>query len=231
MATTTSGWVVKTQEYQESSKLVYLMTSNGIQSFLARGVRKYNSPVRSLLEPYQWLDVTLSGSGLPTLKDAKRRYESTTLSLEASAYLQHLAELVYVLRETIPFDQFVPFFEDIYQNLRQDPERYSMMLELKLLYLLGVNPVFDRCVLCGEKERIGFSVQEGGMVCSTHATADIITDQPLIIAMYQLYQAEKNDVLPEIDATNLRRVIDHYYSYHVHVETTARAWIRQIFHY
>lgn len=231
MATTSSGWVVKTQEYQESSKLVYLMTSNGIQSFLARGVRKYNSPVRSLLEPYQWLDVTLSGSGLPTLKDAKRRHENTALSLEASAYLQHLAELVYVLRETIPFDQFVPFFEDIYQNLRQDPERYSMMLELKLLYLLGVNPVFDRCVLCGEKERIGFSVQEGGMVCSTHATADIITDQPLIIAMYQLYQAEKDDVLPEIDAASLRRVIDHYYSYHVHVETTARAWIRQIFHY
>lgn len=231
MATTSSGWVVKTQEYQESSKLIYLMTSTGIQSFIARGVRKYNSTYRSLLEPYQWVDVTLSGSGLPSLKEAKRRYDSKPLSLEASAYMQHLAELVYILRETIPFDQFVPFFEDIYQNVLLDPERYSMMLELKLLYLLGVNPVFDRCVICGEKERIGFSVQEGGMVCNTHATVDVITDQPLIISMYQLYQADKNDDLPDIEAASLRRVIDHYYSYHVHVETTARSWIRQIFHY
>ena len=231
MATTSSGWVVKTQEYQESSKLIYLMTTMGIQSFLARGVRKYNSAYRSVLEPYQWIEVSVTGSGLPTLKEAKRIKSSSTLTLEASAYLQHLAELFYVLRETIPFEQLVPFLEEIYPKLLQDPEPYSMMLELKLLYLLGVNPVFERCVICDNKERIGFSIQEGGMVCQTHISPDIITDQAVILSMYQLYHADINVELPEIDAASLRRVLDQYYSYHVHVETTARSWIRQIFHY
>jgi DNA repair protein RecO (recombination protein O) len=231
MATTSSGWVVKTQEYQESSKLIYMMSEAGIQSFLARGVRKYTSAYRSVLEPYQWIEVTLTGSGLPTLKDAKRVGSSNPLSLEASAYLQHLAELFYLLRETIPFEQLVPFFEDIYQRLLHDPEPYSMMLELKLLYLLGVNPVFERCVVCGDVTRVGFSIAEGGMVCSTHITPDVITDQAVIISMYQLYTAQHNEALPSIDAASLRLVLDQYYSYHVHVETTARAWIRQIFHY
>lgn len=231
MATTSRGWVVKTQEYQESSKLIYLMSATGIQSFLARGVRKYNAAFRSILEPYQWLEVMLTGSGLPTLKEAKPMTTTSTLSLEVSAYLQHLAELFYVLRETIPFEQLVPFFEEIYPKLLKDPEPYSMMLEIKLLYLLGVNPVFDRCVICGHKERIGFSIQEGGMVCKNHVSPDVMTDQAVILSMYQLYHADLNDALPDIDAASLRRVLDQYYSYHVHVETTARAWIQQIFHY
>jgi len=231
MATTIKGWVVKTQEYQESSKLIYVMTADGIESFLARGVRKYNSAFRSLLEPYQWIEAVLTGAGLPTLKEAKRIRESAPLRLEASAYLQHLAELFYVLRETIPFASLVPFFEDIYQNLLIDPERHSMMLELKLLYLLGVNPVFDKCVICDATERMGFSIQEGGMVCKEHISVDMIHDQTLIISIFQLYNANINDELPDIDAARLRRFLDQNYSYHVHVETTARQWIQQIFHY
>ena len=58
-----------------------------------------------------------------------------------------------------------------------------------------------------------------------------MTDQAVILSMYQLYHADLNDALPDIDAASLRRVLDQYYSYHVHVETTARAWIQQIFHY
>ena len=231
MATTISGWVVKTQEYQESSKLIYVMTDSGMVSFLARGVRKYNSAFRSVLEPYQWIEASLTGSGLQSLKEAKRTRDNKSLSLEASAYLQHLAELFYVLRDTIPFASLVPFFAEIYHNVVTDPEPYSMMLELKLLYLLGVNPVFDKCVICGATERIGFSIQEGGMVCHEHVSVDMISDQALILSMYQLYIADINQELPKIDAARLRRFLDQYYSYHVHVETTARGWIQQIFHY
>jgi DNA repair protein RecO (recombination protein O) len=225
------AWILRTSDYKESSKLVVAMSETGVFSFLAKGIRQYKSPYRHLIEPFRHVQLSLTKGSLPALKDVQPLGEMTSWSsLEVISYVEHLAELFYTLRDTIAFDRLYPYWQEVLHVLPNDPEGYGMMMEIKLLYVMGITPVFDRCVQCGSTERQGFSVSQGGMLCKQHQTTDIITNAEVILAMYQLYHQDVEAPLPTFERAALRKLLDQYYSYHVHVETTARQLIRSIYH-
>ena len=227
------AWILRTSEYKESSKLVVAMNHEGVFSFVAKGIRNYKSPYRHLIEPFRHLELELTKGTLPALKHAQllTPLPSDAWPLEMVCYIEHVAELFYTLRDTIAFDQLYSYFISLLERFPADPEGYAMMIEIKLLYVMGITPVFDRCVQCGATERAGFSVAEGGMLCSRHQTHDMVSDSDVILAMYRLYHHDSTKALPEFERPALRRLIDQYYLYHVHVETTSRQMIRTIYHY
>jgi DNA repair protein RecO len=227
------AWILRTTEYKESSKLVVAMTDHGVVSFVAKGMRNYKSPWRSLIEPFRHVDLKLSKSALPALQEAQSLTTPSrdATSLEVRSYIEHLAELFYTLRDTIAFDKLYPYWMQTLPYMNVDPEGYGIMMEIKLLYVMGITPVFDRCVACESKERVGFSIADGGMVCPRHTTPESITDHELLVGVYQLYQHELTTPLPVFDRHRTRRFVDQYYDYHVNVQTTARQLIRSIYNH
>ena len=61
-----------------------------------------------------------------------------------------LAGALFALSENVPTQKVLPFFV------------------FKLLDILGLRPILDECVLCGEKENIwGMNAHAGGVVCNS----------------------------------------------------------------
>jgi DNA repair protein RecO (recombination protein O) len=228
-----NAWILRTTEYKESSKLVVAMHEQGVFSFVAKGMRNYKSPWRSLIEPFRHVELKLSRGTLPALQEAQllSPVDERAGSLEVISYIEHLAELFYTLRDTIAFDTLYPYWIQTLPHMIDDPEGYGMMMEIKLLYVMGITPVFDRCVHCESKDRVGFSIADGGMVCKQHLTPESITDHELLLGVYQLYQQDLSKPLPILDRPRTRRFIDQYFEYHVNVQTIARQMIRSIYHY
>ena len=227
------AWILRTTEYKESSKLIVAMGDEGVFSFVAKGMRNYKSPWRSLIEPFRHLELKLSSGTLPALQEARllTPIDSAAASLEVMSYMGHLAELFYTLRDTIAFDKLYPYWLQTLPYMSVDPEGYGIMMEIKLLYVMGITPVFDRCVACESKERVGFSIADGGMLCQQHMTPEAITDHDLLIGIYQLYQQDLSTPLPNFERARTRRFVDQYFEYHVNVQTTARQMIRGVYNY
>jgi DNA repair protein RecO len=179
------------------------------------------------------VELKLSKGTLPALQEAHllTPIDEAASRLEVISYIEHLAELFYTLRDTIAFDKLYPYWLQALPYMSVDPEGYGIMMEIKLLYVMGMTPVFDRCVACESKERVGFSIADGGMVCQRHMTPEAITDHDLLVGVYQLYQHELTTPLPVFDRHRTRRFVDQYYEYHVNVQTTARQLIRSIYNH
>lgn len=113
-------------------------------------------------------------------------------------------------------------------------ETLTLAYEIKLLSLLGVAPVLDRCSCCGAAGPLaGFSVPEGGMICATcqreknesdgkeallyHPKFDIVK----VISFFQKKPLEAFDRigLEPGTAGPLQTIIREYISYHMDVGT------------
>jgi DNA repair protein RecO len=227
------AWILRTTDYKESSKLVVAMGAQGVFSFVAKGMRQYKSPWRSVIAPFHHVHLTLSKGTLPALQAAElaSSVDEAMAELPVISYLEHIAELFYTLRDTIAFETLYPYWLHLLPVFATDPEGYGMMMEIKLLYVMGITPVFDRCVICNNTVRTGFSIAEGGMVCQAHQTPETIIDSDVVVGLYQLYQHDIQASFPPMDRGKIRRLIDAYYAYHVNVQTTARQLIRTIYTY
>ena len=82
-----------------------------------------------------------------------------------------IIEICYVLGEHITdmnlFFDFTNEILDLIELNNESYDIYELIFKIKTLYLLGVAPVFSKCVSCGKKENLkGFAFNNGGMKCS-----------------------------------------------------------------
>lgn len=62
---------------------------------------------------------------------------------------------------------FYDFLEYTLNNITRNNELiYSLIFRLKLLYLLGIGPIFSKCIECNKDiNLVGFSFDKAGMIC------------------------------------------------------------------
>jgi DNA repair protein RecO len=142
-------YVLKTIDYQDHALLVYGLSDLGIQSALARGVKKMNSPWRLLMQPYQLLDVALSSSKLPTIKEASllERYPHAKDDYHKTMVHALCADIVY-RNVTLDDDhaRLLAFLEKTLRALEtaSAPYELALMFELKMLAYFGFALGFKR---------------------------------------------------------------------------------------
>jgi len=111
-------------------------------------------------------------------------------------------------------------------NENEDYIPYIYMLELKLLYLLGVNPELKECVVCQRTDGLRFSVKAGGLMCPEHMDQDSAYDENTIDAFVLLYYYDLQNPEPikiaPFTIRNLRMLIDEYYEYHLNYRSNSR---------
>jgi len=235
------GIILKKLDYKESSKIIYLYTKKGIISVLIHGNRKLKNPYLNLSRIMNYVGLHVSGKDLLTLRDGDviRDFRESKKDLEKFTYILHILELIYnVATHEHDHEKLLSFLLKIFDICEKEKDYipYLNMIELKLLYLLGVNPLFNHCVSCERTDNLRFSVIDGGMCCPDHyIKKDVDTSISTTNLMKQLYyfdlQNPSEIKYADEDIRSLRRVLDRYYEYHMSFHSNSRKMLKGLIGY
>ncbi len=225
------GIVLKKINYKEHSKIVYLYTKDGLVSVLIHGSNKISSPYLKFGELLNHEKLNITGKNLKVLKDGEllKDFRQIKKDIVKYTYMTHVLEIIYYFsshehdHEKL-FNFLLKIIDSVETNEIYIP--YIYMLELKLLYLLGVNPEFNACITCGLNTNLKFSVEAGGMLCHEHFDGKKTYEDLVVNAMKQLYyydlQEPSKISFDEKTIKNLRLLIDDYYEYHLNYKSNSR---------
>lgn len=153
------GVIIKTQDYKETDKIVWLYTDKyGKLSCIAKGAKRSKNKLFSITSNLCYGDfVFFKGSGMARLSEGRiiKSFQGLMDNLEKLIYGSYVAELVdiAVLDEEQNFDLFKEFITCLYL-LDTDALDYELLVrsfELKLLKATGYGLDLDHCSICKKK--------------------------------------------------------------------------------
>ncbi|MFP4478884.1 MAG: DNA repair protein RecO [bacterium] len=233
------GIVLKQMNYKESSKIIYVYTIHGLVSVLVHGSNKVKSPYLNLVRVFSHVKLHVSGREMKTLRDGEVIHYHAEISEDVTKYTYalHFMELVYYFsHHEHDHEKFYLFILKIIDKIieKNNYEVYIMMAELKLLYLLGVQPLLKHCVFCDSKEALNFSVQDGGMICAKHRQNSSYNASAMHLLLTLYYYDLSNPIdleYEEEDIITLRKIIDEYYEYHLNYKSRSRKLLKDLIGY
>lgn len=227
------GYIIHQVPYSDSSKIIYVLTVDGISSVLIKGGRSLKNKSLGLSQPLTKIRYEASTGKLPILKQAELidAFSQVKGDILASTYAFHVLELIYRMSTEGVEPTLYEFIEDLFKVFQRDPEFYGFLFEMKYLYTLGIAPFFTECVECGSTDRFGFDPVKGGMVCASHTTKDTVTDKDVIIALYQLYYFDLKEEPFDCNRREIRLILDIYYESHLNFKTKSRKLLKELYGY
>lgn len=166
-------YTYKTLDYQESAKLVYAYGETGLISFLARGVMKLSSPLAFAAEPFRMLDVSLSNSALPVLKEATLidRYPVAKDDLLKTMVHHVIGEIL--AKNITPEDDHVKLLsllQKVLKAIENNDDAFTLLavFMLKSLYFLGFGLQLQQCTQCHHLHDLGYDLSQLKTVCESH---------------------------------------------------------------
>ena len=157
--------VIKTKEFKENDKLVWLYTNNlGKITAIAKGARKSKSKLLSLTLPLCYGEYVLfKGKSLFNLQEGKitNSFQGLLDNLDKLTYSSYICELIDICVEEGEVNEglFKDFLTCMYL-LNTDALDYEMLIrsfELRLLKATGYGLNLESCVSCRKK----ISVEHG----------------------------------------------------------------------
>jgi DNA repair protein RecO (recombination protein O) len=233
------GVVLKKISYKESSEIIYLYTEKGLISVLVHGSMKMKSPYLNLTKVLNYVKVFVSGKNLKVLRDAEViiNFSSLANDIEKYTYSLHMMELVYYFStHEHDHEKLLGFLIKVLEKIKlsDDYIPYIYSLELKLLFLLGVNPNLNCCLTCSSLNDLVFSVKDGSVFCQEHKPESYydVSTVNLIKKIYY-YDINKNIEL-EVDKSDyisIRNLIDEYYEFHLNYRSKSRKILKGLIGY
>lgn len=154
-----NGVVIKTLDYKENDKLVWLYTEQyGKISAIARGAKKSKNKLFSITLPLCYGEFMLfKGKNLYNLQEGRiiSSFQGLLNNLDKLTYSSYLCELVDIALVEGESNRwlFKEFVTTLYL-LNTDAIEYEMLVrcfEIKLLAATGYGLTLENCVICKEK--------------------------------------------------------------------------------
>lgn len=214
-----TGLVVKEIAYKDTSKIIDILTKDGIYSVIAKGAKKVKSPLflgTTFLSNSNF--VIYEKESLSTLKsvDVVNGYKNIIRDIKrisASTYLVNLCIQVYKQNNNSEiFDLLLLGLEKINNCL--DVLAIVNIIEIKLLKYLGLKIHLDSCVVCGGNNITFLSIDYSGYLCNNCSKISMDKKVLKLIKVYDTIDLKKLDsfnVSSDIVGI-LDRFIDEYYS-------------------
>lgn len=167
------GIVIKSSKYLDNSKIVNILTEEGLFSYLVKSGMKLTNKANSYTQ-----DVTLinydfqKGKGFDILTSGKvlETFSIIKTDLKRIEYMYLIIELIVEFHQHVSDNSLLYSLTKFTLNKMNESKYYKyyyQVFALKLLYLLGIGPEFRKCVKCGGNESIiGFDYNSSGMICS-----------------------------------------------------------------
>lgn len=216
------GIVISEYPFEETSKIIKVFTRVGIVDIIAKGAKKLKSPFFSVTSKlsYGVFNITYKENGLSKLLDADilndyRNIKKDIVKTSYATYITELTNKVYKHESSSSiYDLYVQVLNKISEGY--DPLIITNILRLKLLDHLGIKPIIDRCVECGNTADIAtISSYYGGYICKNCLKNEKIVSTKTISLIRGLYYVDiakikKIDIPSEIKK-EIDEFIDDYY--------------------
>jgi DNA repair protein RecO (recombination protein O) len=209
------GIIVKSQKYQENSKIITLVNTEGLETFLVRGASLHKSRNFSYSQELTKIgydfhsgrnsfNILTTGKVIESYGGIKadfNKLNDALLIIEATNQLGiHLSD----------FSTFYQFLDEILLllDLNLYHPYYLLIFRVKILYLLGIGPVFSKCVECGNRDNlIGFDFLKGGMKCNECDNKNTIYYNQEVIQLLRFLYLNK---LESLSTEVLEKLPNHY---------------------
>jgi DNA repair protein RecO (recombination protein O) len=150
------GVVIKTQDYKENDKLVWLYTdTNGKMTTIAKGAKKSKNKLFSVTLPLCYGEFVLfEGKSLAIIQEGKsmQSFQGLLNNLDKLTYSSYMCELIDIAMVEGENNRwlFKEFITTLYL-LNTDAIDYELLIrafELKLLKATGYGMTLNTCVVC-----------------------------------------------------------------------------------
>lgn len=208
------GIVIKSIDYKEKSKLVYLYTPAGIEGVKALDATRTKLGFTTTLN---WVEYQKSSAKLPTVLEyqIKKSYYDFYTDIQKIGALMPMLDLLHHLEEDAPHARIFPFFQSCLDALMEteEPRCILSLFLIKMLAVFGVRPMLKSCVRCQGKSLVSFSVLEGGALCQACAK-ESHQGMMLYQAFHYFYTTQDYGRLPEFEV-EYDRLLDAVYQYYL----------------
>lgn len=201
----TKAFIYKVQDYQETSKLLFVFSPYGKYTLVAKGVKNFKHPNFHLSDSLNMIEVELNPTkSIQTLKQAKLidSFDEMKKDYNKIKYGQYIGLLIHELVFEIEINErlFVLLEEIITYD---DMKLAYITFLIKLTYVLGITLSFEK----------GFE----GFDLKTGKTTDFNSNLNKVETTYLmlLYYTKEEVSLPEEIKETLFKFIKKYYLYHL----------------
>lgn len=210
------GFIIREIPYSETSKIIHVLTYNGIIGVMCKGAKSLKSPFRAttLKFTYGCFNIYYKENKLSNLisVDVINSLRNIKSDIVLLSYLNYLTELTsQVLKQGNP---------DIYEDFKAtilklenglDPLILTNILEIKYLDYLGVGLNLDACVNCNSKTNIiTIDGDLGGYIClNCYQNEPIVTKKTIeLLRMY--YYVEIKSISNLKISAEVKNEINHF---------------------
>ena len=216
------GIIINDTNYGEASKIINILTDEGIIGVIAKGAKSIKSPLRSttLNLTYGSFNIYYNENKLSTLKSADiiNELKNIKKDIVLVSYMSFLCDLVsQVMKQNDDkkiYDMLISTLLKINDGL--NPMIMTNILELKLLDYLGVGISFNSCCKCGKTRGIvTIDPDAGGYICKDCYTNELYYDEKTLkmLRMYYLVEISSISDLKISDkvVNNINYFVNTYY--------------------
>ena len=237
-----TGIVIHNQKYKDTSSLISVLSKNELMTYQVKGVEKAGSGTLKFTQLLTKLSFNYANGSLRTLTDAyiDDNYSDIKLDLNKYNYALIIMEKLNNFYSAISEKELIyDFFNELIEMLKitNYPKEVALIFEVKLLYLLGVSPIFKTCVNCGRVFDIKngvFNFAQGGMICDNckrRFVANLNGDESTILK--KIYVTKIKDVDEEVlleysKYSKISEVVDEYYRFHLEFDSKVKKVMKEL---
>ena len=186
MINNTQAFILSYNKYKNSSIIASFLTKNSIIDAICYRAKKDSKAFGSDFESVSKMQISLYQKKQPNLSILKessiiKNYNSIEKSIYSSLAVFYIREvLLYSAKD---FDErYFILMEKILnalEKLEEENENDSLKnyinillraFEMKVLYIAGISPQLDSCILCSNQKSDFYSITEGGIICENCKT-------------------------------------------------------------
>ncbi|MFD2655169.1 DNA repair protein RecO [Gracilibacillus thailandensis] len=237
------GFILKTQDYGETHKIVTILTPTlGKVGAIARGAKKTKSRMAAITQPFIHGSFLIQpGSSLATIQQGEviTSFRKIREDIFKTAYTSYLAELTDKLVDAKKYNPFI--YKQLLHTIERinddkDPEILTMIYEWKMYKEAGFAPVVTQCVSCGNSQDLKvFSISNGGLLCRNCVRLDenaisIPEKVAKLMALFAWVEVEQigNISVKTENKMILQRIMDQYYEEHGGYYLKSKRFLKQM---
>lgn len=178
------AFLLSYNQYKTSSIIASFLTDNSIIQAICYKAKKDSKAFGSDLESISKLSISIYEKKQPQLSILKessiiKNYSTLEKSIYSSLAVFYIREIMLYCGKDFDSRYFILMEKilDALENLEEtsnsnedNKKKYIDILitafEMKILYIAGISPHLDKCVLCKSDNALFYSINEGGLICS-----------------------------------------------------------------
>ena len=214
------GIVVSEIDYKESSKIINLLTPEyGVIGLIARGTKQVKNKLSGVTSKltYGYFHVNYKENGLSTLieVDVINQFKNIRKSIDLMSYSLYLLELSDKVSK---HEGDKSIYNVLIASLKKIDEGYDYrvitnIFELKMLDYLGIRPVIDECVNCGNKNDIvTISSYRGGYLCKNCVKNETVVNIKTVKLLRMFFYVDIDKISKLDISDNVRMELSQFIS-------------------